>query len=378
MLDLALKNISKQRTRTLLTVIGIVIGITAIVALGSFAEGINAMVNKELGAIAGKIIVTQKDSGGAMTAYAGSDITQEQLDNIKSIPGVDDAVPMVWYMPRGAGLGQGMPSWFAIGIDISKLDVMLGKNIVIEDGSRFEPGEHDVAIVGTTVAENLNVKVGDFFTVKDRDFLVTGVVEKTDIQDVDSGVIVPIEDLQSLIGKENSYQMVYVIPEDPQLSESVADEINSQDDTLSAMSSKDLARQVSEIIDTVRIFTFGVGAVAAFVGGLGVMNTMIMAVIERKRELGVMKAIGATRRLLLVQILTESSAISLIGGLVGLFLGWLVSFGFGFFTGGMINGVVTPGLALGSLAFALALGVFGGLYPAWKAAGLDPVDALRG
>jgi len=377
MLDLAIGNIRKQRTRTILTVFGIFIGITAIVALGSFAEGINTMVNRELAGIAGNIIVSEAGSGGVTSGFSGSIVTQEQVDAMATVPGVDSVVPVLIYIERSSGFGPGS-SWFAIGINIKNLDLVIGKNIAMDEGSSYDASEHDVTIVGSSIAESMNIKVGDFFTIKNHDFLVTGVMEKTDNQNIDSGIIVPLEDMQTLLGKEGEYQMAYVIPENPQLSEVVADDIMSQDETLSALTAKDLAKQVSSIIDNVRIFTFGVGAIAAFVGGLGVMNTMIMAVIERKRELGVMKAMGATKRMLLVQILTESSIISLIGGVAGLSVGWLISLAFGVFTGGTINGVVTPALAAGSLVFALALGVFGGLYPAWKAAKLDPVDALRG
>ena len=376
MLDLAFSNIRSQRTRTLLTIIGIVIGITAVVALGSFAEGINIMVNDELGAIAGKIIVTQKGSGGMTTAYSGSDITPDQLEMMKSLSGIEKAVPVIVHIEGGFGIGSGMPDWYAIGMDIDSIDLLIGKNIAMEDGARYEPGDRDVAVIGSKVAEKLNLKAGDFFTVVDSDFLITGVSEETGIQDIDSSVIVPIEDMQSVLGTEN-YQLVYVVPENPENVEIVADEISSMDDNLDAITSKDIARQMADIIGTIRIVTFGVGAIAAFVGGLGVLNTMIMAVMERRREIGVMKAVGATKKFLLVQIITESSMISMIGGLTGLALGFIASIGFSFITGGTVTAVVTPGLAIGSLLFALCLGVFGGLYPAWQAAKLDPVDALR-
>ncbi len=176
----------------------------------------------------------------------------------------------------------------------------------------------------------------------------------------------------------DTYQMVYVILDNPEEAEDVADDIEDNDETLDAITSTDMIRMVSEIMSQISIFTFGIGAIAAFVGGLGVLNTMIMAVMERRREIGVMKAIGATRRFVLIQILTESSLLSLVGGFVGLFLGWIASFSFGIITGGLLSAIVTPALALGSLAFAFALGFIGGLYPAWKAARLDPVEALRG
>jgi putative ABC transport system permease protein len=373
MLDLAFKNVRKQRTRTSLTVIGIVIGITAIVALGSFAEGIDVRIQGELETLTGKIIVTQ--SGGSMVGgYIGSDITEEQVAMVRSIGGVEDVVPILYYSESG---GFGAPQWSAFGIEPEHVELIIGKNIRMTEGARYDEGDHDVALVGSSVAEKYGLKVGDFFTIKNSDFYITGIAEETETGDVDSGIAVPLDDLQAVLGTDN-YQIIYVIPEDPRNMESIADEIASADDTLQALTSKEIARQVSELVNNIRIFTIGIGAVATLVGGLGVLNTMIMAVLERRREIGVMKAIGATRRFIVLQILTESSMISMTGGVIGLFLGWLVSMGFGALTGGFAMPILTPALAAGSLAFALALGVFGGLYPAWKAASLDPVDALRG
>jgi putative ABC transport system permease protein len=162
------------------------------------------------------------------------------------------------------------------------------------------------------------------------------------------------------------------------ITEQIAEDIEDTDDDYSALTSQELARQAGAIVDQVRIFTFGIGAIAAIVGGLGVMNTMIMAVMERRREIGVMKAIGATNRRVLSQILAESAMISLLGGAGGILLGLIGAVLLSnFIGGGQITATVTPGLALTGLSFALFLGVIGGLYPARKAAGVDPVEALR-
>ena len=375
MLDLALKNMNRRRTRTILTTLGIVIGIAAIVALGSFSEGINAMINKELGALAGKVIVIQK--GASITSgYSGSDITREQIGMIADLPGVSDAVPMLFYMPP-FGFGSGAPQWALIGIEADKIDILIGKSIEMSYGRRPDEGEREVAIAGSSAAESLDLRVGDFWEFEDKSFEVIGIIEETGISDVDMGIIVPIEDLQDAL-KTDNYQVVYAVLDDPSKAEDFANEVEDSDDTLEALTSTDMARQVSTIAGQVSIFTLGIGAIAAFVGGLGVLNTMIMAVMERKREIGVMKAIGATRRFVLLQIISESSMISVVGGAIGLFLGWLASFGLGFITRGFITATVTPGLAIGSMLFAFTLGFIGGLYPAWKAASMDPVEALRG
>ncbi|MCK4496788.1 MAG: ABC transporter permease [Candidatus Aenigmarchaeota archaeon] len=372
MLDLAYKNIMRQRTRTILTAMGILIGIGAIVALGSIAEGIDTMVQSGLELTAGKITIMEKDAGffGIM-----GELTDEDLEVVEGVGGIKDIVPILFYMESMAMM-QG-PEWVAIGIDPTKGEYFIGENAEMEDGRMIEEGESGVVALGNSIAERYNVEVGDFWTIKDDDFEIVGVIEKTDITDIDTSIMVNFDDLMDVTDSD-TYQMIYVIPDDVKDTERIAEEIEDASERLDAMTTKEMARQASEIVDQIRIFTFAIGAIAALVGGLGVMNTMIMAVMERRREIGVMKAIGATNGMVLRQILTESALISLLGGAGGVMLGVIGSFFVSsIFGGGQITAVVTPGLALTGLSFALFLGLVGGLYPARKAAKLDPVVALR-
>lgn len=372
MLDLAYKNIMRQRTRTILTAMGILIGIGAIVALGSIAEGIDVAVQSGLELTAGKITVIEKDAG--FFGFMG-ELTDEDLDVVESIGGIKDIVPILMYM-EGLVIMQG-PEWWAIGIDPSKAHYFVGENVEMYDGRAIEADETGVAEVGKTFAETRNIEVGDFWTIVDEDFEIVGIIEKTGISDVDGGIMLNFDDLMDVTDSD-SYQMLYVVPDDVKDTEKIAEDIEDASERLDALTSTELARQAGQIVDQIRIFTFAIGAIAALVGGLGVMNTMIMAVMERRREIGVMKAIGATNGMVLRQILTESALISLMGGVGGVILGIVGSFVVGgIFGGGQITAIVTPGLALTGILFALILGLVGGFYPARKASKLDPVVALR-
>ncbi len=372
MFDLAFKNIMRQRTRTILTTLGILIGIGAIVALGSIAEGLDSAVQSGLELAAGKITVMEKDAGffGMM-----GELDDEDVEIIEGLSGVKEVVPILAYI-EGFDMSMSF-SWQAMGIEPSKVDYFIGENIEFENGRNLEEGENFVAVIGKSVADAFNLEPGDYFTIKETDFEIVGVTELTNIQDIDMGVTVPLEDLQTVTGEE-TFQAIYVIPDDVKDTERVAEDIEDASDRFDALTTTEMARMASDIVDQIRLFTFGIGAIAALVGGLGVMNTMIMAVMERRREIGVMKAIGATNRRVLQQILTESAIISFLGGLGGIGLGMLgaliISDVVG---GGAITATVTPSLALTGLGFALLLGIAGGLYPARKASMIDPVEALR-
>jgi putative ABC transport system permease protein len=371
MWDLALKNIMRNRTRTILTTLGILIGIGAIVALGSIAEGIDASIQSSLQLTASKITVMPADSG---LFSVGNDLTPEDLEILEGIGGVEDIVPVV--ISLGAIQPFSGPEYIVIGIEPGKTQYFVGENVKMYQGRPLEDGDSGAAMIGRTIAEKYNIQVGDSWTVEEEDFEIVGIIDETGISDIDASVLVTLEDLRGVLETENYYS-VYLIPDDVKDTEKIAAEIEDASDDLQAMTSEELARQASEIVDQIRFFTFGIGAIAAFVGGLGVMNTMIMAVLERRREIGVMKAIGATNRMVLTQILTESALISLIGGIGGVLLGMGASYILISASFGQISPVVTPSLALTGIGFALFLGVIGGLYPARKASKLDPVDALR-
>jgi putative ABC transport system permease protein len=244
------------------------------------------------------------------------------------------------------------------------------------EGRPLEEGDTDCIMIGKIVADNFILQKGDYITIKNRDFEIIGIIEETGTTDIDMGFIMTLDDMKDML-ESDYYQMLYVIPEDINDEESIAEDIVDADDELSALTSKDMARQASQLVSTIRVFTVGIGGIAAVVGGLGVMNTMIMAVMERRREIGVMKAIGATNSAVLKQFLTESAMISFLGGLIGLFLAFIGVSIIGLASSGFIRPTISIGLAGGSLLFALVLGLVGGLYPSQRAAKLDPVDALR-
>ena len=362
MLDIALKNILRQRTRTILTTLGILIGIGAIVALGSVAEGLDSTIQSSLELTAGKITVMDAEAG---MFGMGGELDEEDLDIITDLGGIKEVVPIIWFIPSIV-IMQG-PEWMAIGIDPEKIEYMIGEHTEFEEGRTIDEGESGVAVIGYTTSQKYALQIGDSWEIK----------EETGISDTDTSIIVTFEDLQTVL-EEDTFQMLYVIPDDVKDTETIAEDIEDASDKFNAMTTQEMARQAGAIVDQVRLFTFGIGAIAALVGGLGVMNTMIMSVMERRREIGVMKAIGATNRMVLTQIITESAIISLLGGIGGILIGvvgaLIVSNAIG---GGQITAIVTPGLALTGLSFALFLGIVGGIYPARKASMVDPVEALR-
>ena len=371
MLDFAFKNIMRQRTRTILTTLGILIGIGAIVALGSIAEGLDIAIQSGLELMAGKITVMEAGTG---FFGMGGEFDDNDVDVISGLSGVKEVLPILYHADAISFSG---PAWVAVGIEPEKIEYLYGENREFDSGRTMYEGERGVAVIGYTIAQRYNVQVGDSWEISEDEYEIIGILEETAIADIDTSISVPFEDLQDTLDTE-TYQMIYVIPDDVKDTEQIAEDIEDADDEYSALTSQDMARQAGAIVDQVRIFTFGIGAIAAIVGGLGVMNTMIMSVMERRREIGVMKAVGATNRQVLQQIITESALISLLGGFGGILLGLLGALALsGLIGGGQISVIVTPSLALTGIGFALFLGIVGGFYPARKAAKVDPVEALR-
>ncbi|MFH1294427.1 MAG: FtsX-like permease family protein, partial [Candidatus Aenigmatarchaeota archaeon] len=299
-------------------------------------------------------------------------ITEDQIQDLALLDGVRKVTPVGFIFQGMGGFGPGR---VIVGIDPDSGEEFVGSNIGMKDGRDLQMDDTDVAIVGSDFSDKEDLEVGDFITVEDVDFEIVGVIEKTDNANVDGSVMINVADTLTLRGTD-TYQMVYVIPYEVEDVETIAETIEAEYEDLQASTSKDMARQASQISSQIQLYTFGLGAIAAVVGGLGIMNTMVMAVLERRKEIGILKAMGATKFSIIKQFLTESTLISLIGGVVGVSMGSLLVF--------LIKLSmpdvplrVTPELIGIGVGFALLLGFVGGAYPSWTAAKLDPVEAIR-
>ena len=377
MLELAMKNILRQKTRTALTVVGIMIGIAAIVALGSISEGLRVVVNQQLEQTTGMITVLKESEGSIFLTYARSSLTDEQVEDILSINGVKSGTPILMqsrYIDKENKFGQ--PDIFLIGLDPGNIDLYTTEAVRIKEGEKIELGDRDYINLGEKISERLGLDVGDTYEINGTDFIVKGIFEEFGDQMVDSGIIMPLETAKEVIGRDD-YTAVILYPENIEDAEELVQDINDNIKGVYAFTASDFGEQISQIIDQIGFFTIGIAAISAVVGGLGVMNTMIMSVMERRREIGVLRAIGATKLYVIRMIIIESVLISIIGGIFGIGTGYIGAKALEVLTQANARGVVTPRLIVYSFLFAIFLGIVGALYPAKKAADLSPIEALR-
>jgi putative ABC transport system permease protein len=258
------------------------------------------------------------------------------------------------------------------------------------EGEELKNTDIGQVALGADLVAKLNGHVGGHVEIRGERYLVKGILEKT-LTAPDSAVIMTMEDAQKIVHddlpdalKESvdpksivSSFAVYLEP--GQRPEVVARRIEREVDNVDAMTPVEFERSVKQPLQIFTSIIYAIALISLLVGGLSVINTMTMSVAERTREIGVRKAIGASNVQVMAQFLAESAVIGFIGGMVGLGLGLLVT------TGGNAAGaasgnalfLVTNRLLLGSLAFAVGLGTVSGFYPAWHAANLNPVEALR-
>jgi len=287
-----------------------------------------------------------------------------------------------------ASISFGMPS-ILLGSDMRGLEYE-SFEITFSEGRDVRPDETGTVAVGSDLVKKLGARVGEYITIKDEQFLVVGIADKT-LTAPDNSVWTSLADAQRLFlkdlpelvrGQLNAADLVTqftVYPATGTDPEELAARINDAVDGVQASGPSFFQEQIASATQIFNAILYGIAIIALFVGGLSVINTMTMSVNERTREIGVRKAIGASDSQIVRQFLTEAGVIGLIGGVSGLFLGWVAAL----VANALLEGrnlslfLVTPRLAIGSVAFAVLLGLVSGLYPSLHAARLEPVVALR-
>ncbi|MBN2026295.1 MAG: ABC transporter permease [Actinobacteria bacterium] len=376
-----LRNMWRRKARTFLTVFGIVVGIFALTVLGALSARLNQQVKGAETWFTSKISVVP-GSGGL---FGGSDgyLELSKVDEIEAVPGVKSAIAGFGLLLDGNGAGFGSPE-LIVGADLSKAEDLLTL-IEIDRGRILQEGDEGKVVLGSVLAEKFEVDVGDTVELRGEDFEVVGIYQPT-LSAPDSFAFLSYEDTLNLFRKANPYfevediaATIDVIPEEGVDANELATRIDESVDGINVISPEEAEKQISQFSLIFNAILLGIGFIALVVGGLSIINTMIMSVSERTKEIGLKKAIGAETGSVLSEYLLESALIGFFGGLIGMLLGVLAVVLLNNATASSQVTVftITTTVVVGPVVFATVLGTAAGLFPALRAARLKPIDALK-
>ncbi len=383
------RDLGRRKLRSFLTITGITIGIMALVVFGSMANKIDALVKGGSEYYQGKVTVNAK--GGMMSI--GGPMAISIAPEIAKLNGVDVVVPTVGMLLSDdtSSVSMGVPPM--IDGEVAGSDQGREKfQMYIAQGRKLTSADEGqrVVLLGSDLARKDKVKVGDNYTLRGVVFKVVGILEPT-LTAPDNAAMVPLAASQELYvaslpplvsARLTAAEVVtgfVVYPKAGADAEAIKTEIQAAIPSAAAMTGKDFDQQIGSATSVLNAILVGIGLISLLVGGLSVVNTMAMSVAERTREIGIKRAIGASRWRIRREIVLESALIGVIGGLLGLGIGFVITT-LGNDAGRASATILfdlTAGTAISSVAFATILGALAGFVPAWHASRLDPVTALR-
>ncbi|HET6350516.1 MAG TPA: FtsX-like permease family protein [Coriobacteriia bacterium] len=381
-----IRNIFRRRLRAFLTIFGISIGVFSLVVMGALAEKLTLLVDGGMKYYAGKVVVS---SSTGISGLLGEPLKASMLRTIEHTEGVERAsAGVATTLDSLGGVNFGSPPTIQAedgrgrGYETFQIDYAEGRELKQSDIGKV--------VVGSDLVTRFNAHVGGHIEVKDKRYEVVGIMAKT-LTAPDNTITMTLHDAREIVYDELPDSQKAGVQKDGIVSsfavylepgvrpEVVARRIERELDDVDAMTPVEFERSIKQPLQIFTSIIYAVALISLLVGGLSVVNTMTMSVSERTREIGVRKAIGASNLQIMGQFIAESAVIGLIGGVAGMLLGLLVT-GAGNAAGAMSGNalfLVSTRLLIGSLVFAVGLGTFSGLYPAWHAANLNPVEALR-
>lgn len=397
-IKIAIKNLRTRQLRSWLTILGIVIGVFLIMSLLSLSQGLKNTVLQQLEAVgADIIIIIPGDISDMMTTMVGGvELTEDDLNIVKRTPGVEVVIPSVYKGEVVKYQGQskltiltGMD--FRNGLNVYKEDM----GMKIAEGRWPTPGKREI-IVGSLVLTDVfpDLKINTEATIKGKQFEIVGILKSRGNKMDDSMVGIDLDIYRSLTGERKGAPQAmakiasgYSVDEvskniKARLEEQAKRKAGQQgQNSYSVLDSQAMSGLVGNIMGIIQMVVLAFGGIAVLVGGIGIMNTMYTSVRERTKEIGILKAVGAKNKTIILIFLIESGIIGLIGGLGGMIPGLglakLVQLYGQMHPALYVEASVTPGIILFGLLFSFGVGCLSGFFPARSASKLKPVDALR-
>ncbi len=361
------KSLFRRKLRTFFAVLGVAIGIAAVVSLVSAAKGFKEQFQKITSLYKSEILVVDKGASSPIFSV----LDEKMLDEVAKIPGVRAVTGNLLTFCK---LPQ-MPMFLLIGLDPK--GGLLGQ-VTIEKGDGLPAQSRGLALLGKRAAESLGLGVGSTLDIRGHSFRIVGLyTQGTNI--TDSGAILPLAEAQDLMNVPGRVSLAAVSVNDLHQTDTVIRAIEARFPSLAASRAGDFVSQYKQL-EMIETFAWAITFLAALVGGIGVMNTMMMSVFERTREIGVLRAIGWSGRRVLGMVVAEGALISVVGGVVGIGLGIAMletSVRVFSSTISWADSTYDTTFFVKVMGLSLTLGVVGSLLPGWKASRLDPIEALR-
>jgi putative ABC transport system permease protein len=395
------RSLRTTKLRTYLTIIGIVIGVIAMVVITSISEGVQRDINGQLSAFGtDKMFIVPSIAGSGGSAFGGSPMSgatngklfQRDVDSVASVTGVKSVSSTLYGRASLEFKGKSVTS--IIFASDSVFFDQWTDYLVIENGRVFKDNERRVVVLGYDAAKSTFGKdelgVGNTLKINGKDYRVIGVMKKIGSSlsaGDDSSIYIPFEDGKTEFASQlsrNEVQMIGVQLAQGYNTSDVQSQIEGklasnhkvtldQKDFM-VVTSDYINNTIGTLLSTLSIFLFAITMISTFVGGIGIMNTMFMGVLERFQEIGILKAIGASERDILLIFITESGILGFLGGVFGLLLGVLMLIVLGTFG---IPYWLRYRIIIFAFVFSAIVGIIAGFIPSRQAAKLDPVDALR-
>ncbi|WP_419870238.1 ABC transporter permease [Chryseobacterium sp. CT-SW4] len=398
LLKIAWKAILLNKMRAVLTMLGIIIGVASVIAMLAIGEGSKESIKQNISSMGANLITIRPGAG--MMGGVRSDPTSMQtltLDDYKALKSQAHQIKDISPLVNGSGQSIAGSNNWPTTIYGASPEYLSIRDWGIESGAMFTEDDIEsfgkVAVIGKTVQENLfpnEDPIGKMIRFKNIPFKVIGVLkekgENTFGQDQDDIIIAPYTAVQKRILAQNYLQSIVASSLSEEQSEKAVEEITAimqkqhnikegQDDNFNVSSQQELISTFSSTSEMLTVLLVAIASISLVVGGIGIMNIMYVSVKERTREIGLRMAIGAKDSDILFQFLIESVLISITGGILGVIIGLLATWGISQFAGWPVS--ITMSSIVISFTVCTITGVFFGWYPARKAAQSDPINALR-
>ncbi len=399
-LVLAARNIRKRGLRSVLTLLGIVIGIAAVVALVALGQGLERAITGQFSSLsADRLVVTNAETGfGPPGSTAVKKLSEHDLALIERMPDVQQAMPRLLRVVRAEYNKAGRTEFVgSLPEEQDNLDFMYETfQMETSAGRLLAAGNRGKILIGSNVAGpdryGKELRVGSKITLQGKEFTVAGILKPLSSLQFNNAIFMAHEDIEEILHIENESDLIVVRVREGADPERVAAEITRKmrrdrglkegEEDFSVQTPLKVLGAVTTILTGIQVVVAGIAGIALLVGTIGVANTLFTSVVERTREIGIMKSLGSERKMILWIFMSEAALLGLCGGMLGIALGSALALGAATAANAALDTSLfsvafNPAFLAGTLLFSIVLGVLAGLIPAWQASRLHPVEALR-